>query len=43
MEYYSAPQKNEIMPFTSKMDATRNYHTKWSESDREIEIFIWIK
>ena len=27
MEYYSAPQKNAIMPFTSKMDAIRKYHT----------------
>ena len=28
MEYYSVIKKNEIMPFCSIIDATRDYHTK---------------
>ena len=35
MEYYSAIKKNEIMPFAVNMDGPRDYHTKWSKSDRE--------
>ena len=27
-------KKNEVMPL-SNMDATRDYHTKWSKSERE--------
>ena len=38
MEYYSAIWKNEIMPFASNMDANRDYHTKWSKSERERQI-----
>ena len=28
VEYYSATKNNEIMPFSSNMDATRDSHTK---------------
>ena len=37
MEYCSAIKKNEIM-LCSNMDATRDYHTKWSKSERERQI-----
>ena len=37
MEYYSAIRKNEIMPFAA-LDAPRDYHTKWSKSERERQI-----
>ena len=36
--YYSAIRKNEIMPFCSNMDKPRNYHSKWSKSERERQI-----
>ena len=38
VEYYSAIKKNKIMPFAATMDATRDYHTKWSKSERERQI-----
>ena len=39
MEYYSAIKKHEIMPFASTcMDGPRDYHTKWSKSERERQI-----
>ena len=46
MEYYSAIKKNEISPFFSNMDGPREYHTKWSMSDRERQMlcdvtFMW--
>ena len=32
-------KKNEIMPFVcSNMDGPRDYHTKWSKSERERQI-----
>ena len=37
MEYYSAI-KNKIMPLHSNMDATGDYHTKCSQSERERQI-----
>ena len=36
MEYYSAI-RNETLPFAA-MDGPRDYHTKWSKSDRERQI-----
>ena len=30
-------KKNEIMSFTA-IDATRDYHAKWSKSEREIQV-----
>ena len=39
MEYYSAIKKNKIMPFA---DEPRDYHTKWSKSDRERQISYYI-
>ena len=30
--------KNKIISFSSNMDAIINYHTKWSESEREKQI-----
>ena len=34
LEYYSAIEKNEILPFAATQ-GPRDYHTKWSKSDRE--------
>ena len=31
-------KKNEILPFAANMDGSREYHTKWSKSDRERQI-----
>ena len=42
MEYYTAIKKHEIMPFALFiicMDGPRDYHTKWSKSDRERQIY----
>ena len=39
MEYYSALKKKELNnAVCSNMDATRDYHTKWSKSERERQI-----
>ena len=38
MEYYSAVKKEWNNPMCSNMDATRDYHAKWSKSDRERQI-----
>ena len=38
MKYYSAIKKNEILPFANNEDGSRDYHTKWSKSDRERQI-----
>ena len=35
MEYYSAIKKNETA-ICSNMDGPRDYHTKWSKSERQI-------
>ena len=34
MECYSAIKKNEKNAICSNMDGPRDYHTKWSKSDR---------
>ena len=34
MEYYSAIKKNENNAICSNMDGPRDYHTKWSKSER---------
>ena len=39
-------KKNEIMPLCSNIDGSRDYHTKWSKSERERQIpyditFMW--
>ena len=38
IEYYSAIKKNEIMPFAGIWMDLRDYHTKWSKSDRARQI-----
>ena len=40
VEYYSAIKNDEIMPFAlfANMDGPRDYHTKWSKSERERQI-----
>ena len=39
MEYYSAIEKKEWNnALCSNMDGPRDYHTKWSKSDREGQI-----
>ena len=38
MEYYSAIKKEWNNAICSNMDATRDYHTKWSKSERERQI-----
>ena len=45
MEYYSAIKKNEIMSF-AEHDGSRDYYSKWSESERGRQIpydmtYIW--
>ena len=38
-EYYSAITKKEIMTFAAIwMDGLKDYHTKWSQSERERQI-----
>ena len=39
MGYYSAINKNKIMPFAATLDGLRDFHTKWSKSDRERQIW----
>ena len=42
MEYNSAIKKNEMVPFACNMDATRDYHNKWSQSERDkYDINVW--
>ena len=36
MEYYSAIKKERNNAIYSNMDAMRDYHTKWSKSERQI-------
>ena len=36
MEYYSAIKKEQNNAICNNMDATRDYHTKWSNSERQI-------
>ena len=38
MEYYSAIKKEWNNAICSKVDGSRDYHTKWSKSDRERQI-----
>ena len=40
VEYYSAINSTQLQnnPICSHMDATRDYHTKWSKSERERQI-----
>ena len=39
MEYYSAIKKNAIMSFSAtRMNEPRDYHTKWSKSDKDRQI-----
>ena len=38
MEYYSAIKKRWNNAICSNMDGPRDYHTKWSKSDRERQI-----
>ena len=38
MKYYSAVKKNQTNAICSNMDATRDYHTKWSKSETEKQI-----
>ena len=38
MEYYSAIKKEWNNAICSNMDGLRDYHTKWSKSDRERQI-----
>ena len=38
MEYYSAIKKERNNAICSNMDATIDYHTKWSKSERERQI-----
>ena len=35
MEYYAAIKKNEIILLAEIWNATRDYHTEWSQSERE--------
>ena len=38
MEYYLAIKKEQNNAICSNMDETRDYHTKWSKSERETQI-----
>ena len=35
VECYSAIKKKEIMPLCRNMDGPRNYHTKWSQTEKD--------
>ena len=46
MEYYTAIKKEWNNAICSNMDATRDYHTKWSKSERDRQIpyditYVW--
>ena len=46
MEYYSAVKKEWNIAMGSNMNGPRDYHTKWSKSDRERQIsydiiYLW--
>ena len=48
MEYYSAIKKEWNNTICSSMDGPRDYHTKWSKSERERQIpyditYMWSK
>ena len=36
MDYYSAIKKNEIYAICSNMDGPRDYHTRWSQAEKDI-------
>ena len=38
MECYSVIKKDEILPFAATYIGSRDYHTKWSKSDRERQV-----
>ena len=38
MEYYSAIKKEWNIAICSNMDGPRDYHTKWSKSDKERQV-----
>ena len=40
MEYYSAMKEWNIA-ICSNIDGPRDNHTKWSKSEREIQILLW--
>ena len=40
MEHHSVIKKEENIAICSNMDGPRDYHTKWSKSDRERQIYI---
>ena len=39
MEYYSAIKKEWVNAICNNMNWPRNYHTKWSKSERERQIY----
>ena len=45
MEYYLVMEKNDINAVSSNTEAARDYHAKWSKSERERQIyditFMW--
>ena len=40
MEYYSAVKKEQNNAICSNMDGPRDYHNKWSKSDKQRQISI---
>ena len=33
---------NEVLPFCSNMDRPREYHTKWSQTEKDKYPMIWL-